>query len=329
MGRHRTKDLDLPPRLYRRGSSYYYVDAAKKWHPLGQDKARALRLWADLECVPPFVTVGEVVRRFISDKMDKYAKSTRSRYADYAIAIEQQFPGLPANDLTRFAVARWRDGGKVKPGWFNGCLSLLRIAYRAGGEWGWTDQNEAEHVSFNTMGERGRYVSDAEFRAIRDIAPTWLQTAMDLSHLTTIRESDLLALRWSAVTDRIYVEQIKTRRGGEPGTGTRQAFEITPAVRAVLEGAKRRSVLGLFVVATDKGRPIGARRLQAAFAQCRDNAGVERDTRFHDIRGKGATDAADAGLDYQAMLGHTTKKMSDKYVKSRRTINAPSLKRRV
>src|SRR4029077_17448668 len=126
-----------------------------------------------------------VVRRFLSDKMAQYAASTRSRYADYAITIESQFGALPANDLTRFALARWRDGGKVKPGWFNGCLSLLRIAYRAGGEWGWCNHNEAEHVSFNVMGERGRYVTDVEFRAIRDRAPAWLQVAMDISYLTT------------------------------------------------------------------------------------------------------------------------------------------------
>jgi len=321
MGRRRTTNLDLPPRLYLRGSTYYYVAADKKWHRLGQDKARALRLWADLECLPLHVTVGELVRRYLADCMSGYAESSRRRYAGYGRTIEDRFGALPADDLTRFGIARWRDGGKIKPSWFNGCLCLLRVAYRKGGEWGWAKTNEAEHVTFNPTTPRGRYVSDPEFRAIRDRAPRWLQIAMDLSYLTGMRESDVLGLRWSAVSDRLYVEQVKT--------GARQAFEISAALRAVLEAAKRIPIVGLFVVSTDKGRPISARRLQEAFKKAVEAAGVDRDTRFHDIRGKAATDAADEGMDYQAMLGHTTKAMSDRYVKIRRTINAPTHKRRV
>jgi integrase len=320
MGRPRKRDLDLPPRMYRRGSSFYYVDAAGKWIPLGSDKARALHAWVDLECLPPSASVGELVRRYLTDCMDRFAPSTRSRYAAYARTLEAKFGKLPADDLTRFSLARWRDGGEVKRSWFNGCLSLLRVAYRKGGEWGWSTTNEAEGVTFNEVAGRGRYVSDVEFRAMRDQAPRWLQTAMDLSYLTGMRESDVLSLRWNAVGERLVVEQIKT--------GTRQAFEISPALRAVLEGAKRRAIVGLFVVATEKGRPISARRLQEAFARARDLAGVV-DARFHDIRGKAATDAFEAGEDYQAMLGHSTKRMSDRYVKARRTIKAPTLKRRL
>jgi integrase len=320
MGRRRTKDLDLPPRLYRRGSSFYYVSADGKWHSLGKDKGRALRLWAELECMPAAVTVGDIVRRYLAECIDKRAAGTRARYADYARTIENKFGAFRADDLTRFALARWRDGGEVKPVWFNGCLSVLRMAYRKAGEWGWATTNEAREVALNETKARDRYITDAEFRAMRDLAPTWLQFAMDIAYLTSMREGDILALRWNAVDDRIYVTQQKT--------GNRQAFEITPPLRAVLEAAKRRPIVGLFVVATDKGRPITGRRLQGRFATVRKAAGVSN-VRFHDIRGKAATDAADAGMDYQAMLGHASKKMSDRYIKTRRTVNAPAHKRRV
>lgn len=321
MGRRRTHNLDLPPRLYLRGLTYYYVSADGKWHSLGKDKGRALRLWAEWECLPQTVTVADVVKRYVADCMGKQAESTRKRYAGYSRTIEAQFPSLPADDLTTFALARWRDGGKVKPIWFNGCLSLLRVAYRKAGEWGWAQTNKAEEVAFNEPGERSRSVTPDEFRAIRDGSPRWLQVAMDIAYLTSLRESDILALRWSQVSDRLYVVQIKT--------GNRQAFDIEPPLRAVLEGAKRAPIVGLFVIATDKGRPITARRLQEAFAKARDAAGVDRDTRFHDIRGMAATTAAEEGLDYQAMLGHTDKRMSERYIKKHRTIRAPSLKRRL
>lgn len=325
MGRRRTKDLDLPPRLYRRGSSYYYVSAAGKWYPLGKDKARALRLWAELECAPVrTTTVTDVVQQWLDyldgeGCPDAVAASSRTQYGRYARAIAAKFGTTDADALTVPMLARWRDR-EVKPIWFNGCLAVLRGSYRKGNEWGTVTTNAPKDVTPNHTTARSRYLTDEEFRAIRENAPTWLQVAMDLAYLTGMRESDVAALRWNAVGDTIRVEQIKT--------GNRQAFEITPALRAVLEGAKRRRVLGLFVVATDKGRPITTRRIQKAFAKAREAAQVV-DARFHDIRGKAATDAADEGMDYQAMLGHSSKKMSDRYIKSRRTVKAPALKRRV
>jgi len=56
----------------------------------------------------------------------------------------------------------------------------------------------------------------------------------------------------STVGERLSVLQVKT--------GVRQSFEITPPLRSILEAAKRVPIVGLFVVATDKGRPITARR---------------------------------------------------------------------
>jgi integrase len=40
---------------------------------------------------------------------------------------------------------------------------------------------------------------------------------------------------------------------------------------------------------------------------------------FHDIRAKAATDSKGEGLDYQALLGHSKRDMSDRYVKARTT----------
>lgn len=52
-----------------------------------------------------------------------------------------------------------------------------------------------------------------------------------------------------------------------------------------------------------------------------------KDARFHDIRGKAATDAKADGQDYQAMLGHSTKRQSDAYVKAKETTRVEPLRR--
>jgi integrase len=53
------------------------------------------------------------------------------------------------------------------------------------------------------------------------------------------------------------------------------------------------------------------------------------DATRRDLRAQAATDAAAEGLDYQALLGHSSKRMSDRYLKLRRTINAPTLGRNI
>lgn len=137
--------------------------------------------------------------------------------------------------------------GKV---WANGVLSLLRVAYATGIEWGWCETNPAASVAFNPGDRRERYLSDDEFRRIREHAPEWLVTAMGISYLTALRPCDVVALRWEQVGERVTVLPRKTQK-----SRVSIAFEITPELRAVLDAAKRRPILGLFVVATEKGRP--------------------------------------------------------------------------
>ena len=316
MGRRRTRDFDLPPRLYRRGARFYYVDHARRWHPLGTDRARALRLWADHECIGHAGTVADLVDRYVSDCLGGKARATVKQYRACANAIRGEWGDTPADLLQPHELARWRD--RSPPGWANTTLSLLRRAYAQAVEWGWVNANPAALVRFNRMGKRDRYLTDDEFRAIRAHLPRWGQVWADLSYCTTLRPSDVLSLRWEQVGDALTNRTQKTR--------VRQAFALGDGLRAVLEDARARPILGLYVVATDKGRPVSLRRLQAAWRAATQAAGVS-DAQARDVRAKSATDAKAAGLDYQAMLGHADRRMSERYIKTRQTIAAPTLPR--
>lgn len=322
LGRRRTKDLDLPPKMYRRGSHFYYVSESK-WYPLGDNKAKAFRLWARLEAMPQSLTVGQLVRQWLAEGPRKktgesLSANTLRQYGAFAKSIETELP-LAVEELTLEDVIAWQD--RCPRVWFNGCLSVLRNALRWGIRQQLCKENPLRDAEFNETRPRGRYITDDEFRRIRLRAPLWLKTAMDLAYVTGMRESDVLALRWDAVNaEGMDVRQIKT--------GTRQRFEISPALREVLASARNRPVVGLYVIATENGRPITKRRLQAVFASARAAAAVD-DATFHDIRGKAATDAAADGLDYQALLGHTSKRMSDRYVKAKQVIRATALRKRI
>lgn len=318
MGRRRTRNLDLPPRLHRRGASYYYVaNNPRRWIPLGRDLGHAKRLWAQYECEAPSETVETLVDGFLR-LPHKWSESTRKQYKAFAKTLAGAFPHGVA-DVSTPMIARWRDDNAHRQVWVNGCLSLLRSAFVKAVEWGLVTVNPVQVTLFETF-KRERYVSDDEFRAIRVKAPQWLQDAMELAYLTSLRESDVLALRWSEVDETVRVRQKKT--------GARQAFDITPELQAVLDRCRSGKVRGLFVISDHRGRPITARRLQTHWIAARTAAKVD-DVVFHDIRGKAATDAKADSLDYQAMLGHSSRAMSDRYVKGIETVRAPSLRRKL
>jgi integrase len=320
MGRKRTRDFDLPPRMVRRrgprGDRYYYVTHDRRWIPLGPDLAQAKRLWADHECIAHVATVEALLNRYLTDCVKDLAPATRKQYRIYSTAICGDYGDWRLDTLKPFHLARFRDSRPA--GMANGSLSLLKVAYAKAIEWGWCETNPAAQVKRLPSRIRDEYLTDAVFRAIREKAPEWLRTAMDLSYLTALRPSDVVKLQWSDVTpDSVFVRVQKTK--------ARIAFAVTEALAAVLAEARRKPVVGLYVVATAKGRPISLKRMGDAWRDARAAAGVTG-AQFRDIRAKAATDAAAAGMDYQAMLGHATKAMSDRYVKAMRTIKAQPLR---
>ena len=317
MGRKRTRDYDLPRRVYRRGARFYYVTVAGRWIPLGKDLAQARRKWADIECLGVGSTVRELVWSYFDAKVAGGKAATVKQYRAYANGIDAEWGRLPADQLTRVHVARYRDRPGIGKVWGNGVISLLRVAYRWAGETNDELGNPGAGVAFNPIESRSRYLEDAEFSAIRAAGPRWMRTAMDVAYLTGLRPSDVLALRWDMVGDRLATRTQKT--------GVKLAFELPPALLAVLDEARQRPILGLYVVASDKGRRIRLQRWQDTFRSACKALGI-KDATPRDIRAKAATDAEAAGLDYQALLGHTSRRMSDRYLKNKRTIVAPTLK---
>ena len=70
----------------------------------------------------------------------------------------------------------------------------------------------------------------------------------------------------------------------------------------------------MYLLCGPKGQRYRYNNINIWWLEARKKANII-DVHFHDIRGKSATDAKRAGIDYQALLGHTTKAMSDSYIK--------------
>lgn len=85
---------------------------------------------------------------------------------------------------------------------------------------------------------------------------------------------------------------------------------------------------GLTLLCTRSGQPYEPKFVRDYWPAACAAAGVEN-AHFNDIRGKAATDAKKLGMDYQKLLGHTNKAMSDRYIKLREVDEVQPLPKRV
>lgn len=302
MGRPRTLYFDLPPRMRQKGNALYYVGADKRWIPLGSDLAKARLLWARYEDVASSHSMAELVDTYIATKMAKNAPNTVRQYRSYANTVRKLWGTLECSTLTTPQIARWRDLSGIGPATANGVIALLRVAFPAAIEWGWCVHNPALSASKCETEPRPDYLEDGPFKAIRLAAPAWLKVAMNLAYNTALRPIDILALRWewigNGTGNGLVVLPRKTQR-----TRVSVDFVITPEVQEALDDARRRPIVGLFVVANDRGRPITYNRLNETWRELVNKLGFAG-TQFRDIRSKSATDADAQGQDAGQLLHH-------------------------
>jgi integrase len=307
--------------MQAKGSCFYHVSSgpSRKWTRLGSDLATAKRKWAELEDVKPAsLSVADLVADYI-DRPNGRAASTQQQYRSYQRAIAEGFP-IPAAELTSQHVALWQELQGERQVYADGCVALLKAAFRRGKRLGLSDTIEAQ-MWRPSGAHRDRVLEPGEFRAIRARATDWLQVLMDLAYLIAMRPCDLRSLRWS----QINADCIATRHRK---TGQRVEFSMTPDLTSVLATARQRPILGLYVVGNARGRKIGQDMMSRAWRAACAAAGVT-DAQFRDIRAMAAKAAKEGGQDFQTLLGHTTRAMSERYIKGRQTIKAEPVRRKL
>lgn len=311
MGRRKTKDLDLPPRMSRKGKAFYYVPSVKprKWVSLGADKPKALLKWAELEGKGSGRTIADALDRYLAFHLEGLAESTQINYRQAGRAIRKYFGSAPVNEVLPQHIAEYLDTGKSKLA-KNLHIGLLSVLYEKMRRWGWTDKNPTFGIRRNPVRRRVRYLTDKEFLTLREAARPLVRVVMDLCYLTGSRQSDILKIRLADFDDSgLRITQKKTK--------AKQVYTMTAELKTALESTKtlRRKVGSLYLLCNGRGAPYVQRAFQKLWTADFAKTDVE-DVVFHDIRGKAATDAKRLGLDYQAILGHTSRDMSDSYIRA-------------
>jgi integrase len=327
MGRKRTSNFDLPPRMHppkSKGGCFYYVTTGspRKWIKLDPDLAKSKVLWAQLEGTETgqgsFITALD--EWYAGKHFAGLSEATKIAYGKVREPLRKFFAGGELNGIKPSHVAQWLDNhnSQVMANLGRAVISnIFEIAVRHDK----ATRNPCRSVKPIAVKSRTRYMTDEEFIAIRAKANDIIRVCMDIGYLTGLRISDILGLKLTDIReDGLYVVQHKT--------AAKQRYEMTPALRGALDAAKAlpRSVRNItHLLCTRKGTQYTYKGINQMFWEAKQLAGIT-DVRFHDIRAKAATDAKKQGLDYQALLGHATQAMSDKYIRQREFVNTSPLK---
>jgi integrase len=327
MGRRRQSNYDLPPRMQLKHGAFYYVTSTKprKWIRLHTDLAKARVLWAELENrgTESSPTLVEMIDRWLaSPAMNDRAESTRRAYEGVSIQLRGVFEGFRISDVAPSDVARWLDSHHSKS-MANMGKAVLNNVFNSAVRQGVVNLNPCREVKDLPVKARDRYITDDEFMLLRDSADPVLRVAMDISYLTGARISDILKIKLADIQgEGLNVQQKKT--------GKKQLFIHTPALKEAFDAAKAlpRTVRGLTLLCTRTGSQYSTNTLRNMWQFAVKESGVI-DVHFHDIRAKSATDAKKLGMDYQKLLGHTNKAMSERYIRLREVDQVATLPKRV
>lgn len=316
MGRRRQSNFDDPPRLHRKGATWYHVSGTlpRIWTRLSNDRAEALRQWAVREGVREDDSTklfSVVAKRYIREVYPLKSPRTRKDNDKELVHLLRVFGHVPIDLIAPMHIREYMDlRGQVAKVRANREKALFSHIFNKAREWGYTKAtNPCQGVKGFKESGRDRYVSDDEFERVKQHAHFTVVDAMDLALLTGQRPADVLKLRRSDIRDgALWIVQNKT--------GARLGIEITGELATVIDRIKGRTrqTVSDFLIQDENGQPLGQSALRSRFDKARLAANVS--FQFRDIRAKAATDTGDLAHS-QKLLAHKNRDMTEHYVRKR------------
>ncbi len=325
--RRSKENQGLPPRVVKKSNTFYFLKpvikngkSTTKWVKLGRTEREMYQALADLQNEGAGL-MSAVIERYREEILVKKAANTQNSQGKQLDRLKRAFGKARPSDLRPAHIAKYHDAvGKSAPYQANRELALITHVLKYAVRWGYIDENPAREIQRHPEAPRKRYITDAEFAAVRTLAADWVQILMDLMYVTGQRRVDLLSLKRSQLTDAgVLITQSKT--------GTSLLLEWSAELRQVITRAIRElpgpGIESVYVICDHRGQ----RRLDAAFTTAWGrlmdkalSAGVISE-RFQarDIRGKAGTDSDGK------QLGHTSEATLKRHYKRLPTLVKPTI----
>lgn len=151
-----------------------------------------------------------------------------------------------------------------------------------------------------------------------------INSLMDMAYLTGQRIGDVMKIKYADISEEgIFIKQDKTK--------ARRLIVMTPDLDAAIKAARtiHQSIKGLTLFHKRDGSPLAYNTIYGHWRRACEAAKVEavgkNGAHFHDIRANAATEADDAGMDSQTLLGHTTESSHKRYLRSKSVKKATPL----
>ncbi|CCD28857.1 Phage integrase family protein [Candidatus Glomeribacter gigasporarum BEG34] len=360
MNRPRKNGKHLPRRMIESHGSYFLLKPIgfrrNKAIRLGRVRgvegktedelyAQALKRYADLiaEVDAPVGTMVKLLERWKNEALSKYALKTRKEYIRMTDIASKAFAEFDIEHVRPMHIAAFVDDNFIdKPNAANKYKALLSLVFSFAVRKGLRDDNPCRDIHGVPEPKRQRYITDEELARVRaaalwgnDDKPTpsgrMIVCLIDLAVVTGQRIGDLLALKWSDVSEEgVLFKPRKTAKS----TGVIVPVKMTSQLQNILERARHfGNVKGITVIHTIKGHPYTYFGAQTAWKRAvaractryeeeckkRDmtlDTAFLRNMHFHDLRRKSLTDAKRQGKDPQKLAGHTDPKMTARYLEN-------------
>ncbi len=347
MGRKRKSNpLDLPDRVYWHHGAFRYVHRDGTWERLGTDVEAARErglLYNDPEgrhgSMSYFldIFVAACDKRVASKDM---AQRTADDYRRDVVPLKKYLGKLLPPQVTPKVVQDYIDLGKemdraVRANRERACLSAcVSWMIRQGhGNIVVNPCMRASGIRRNAESKRERYVEDAEYNAVYNLAPKSVRAMMALVYRTLQRPEDIIG--WGAWNIKAK-DDGRVIRNKQGKRGATVDIAITPDLDAVLAELRGPvpSISQPFIHRT-RGEKGGKKAgegntydgLCSIFRRVQNKVRKEvpalKDMPpwgFYDLKGKGATDMWRSGVPIeliQLLCGHKDKQTTEIYIKAR------------
>jgi integrase len=224
------------------------------------------------------------------------------------VDAERITPGV----IRKYIDNRQTADGQPAPVAANREVAFMSVAFSWAVERDLIKDNPCKAVRRNSEKPRTRYVTDAEYKAIYDLAKPWpqIQTAMELAYLCRMRLCEVLDARQSDIIPDTGLLIRRTK--GSRDTITLWNDRLLLAIAACSRFPKPPIKTDHHLIRGQKGDRLTESGFQTLWQRLMVHAAELGHTRFtfHDLKAKGITDTTG---DKQQASGHKTAAMLNTY----------------